>query len=244
MYYMDIDIDSDGKFDYRGVYFTPCKSLFLFKSKLDNDQTKNGYNTKTVYWFKYETIKWNILKTLNNKALIISDLILDSHEYYTNLLRSVDVNHQGNNTRKVCENNYMYSYMRLWLNKTFYETAFNSLEQQIIETTTVNNSANTTQRESNLYVCGNTDDKLFLLSYKEAITYYPIDNERVALSSDYAKSQGAFTYIDNGNSCYCLRSPSDSAHHLVNEVAYDGKIVHDSVGRNRHGVRPACWINL
>ena len=36
----------------------------------------------------------------------------------------------------------MYSYIRLWLNKTFYEIAFNSLEQQIIETTTVNNSAN------------------------------------------------------------------------------------------------------
>ena len=138
----------------------------------------------------------------------------------------------------------MYSYIRLWLNKTFYEIAFNSLEQQIIETTTVNNSANTTISESNLYVCGNTNDKLFLLSYKETITYYPSSNERVALSSDYAKSQGVFTYTDNGNSSYCLRSPSDSAHHLVNVVDYDGEIKHSSVGRNRKGVRLACWINL
>ena len=247
MHYIDIDNDSDGRYDYRGVYFTQYRPGYKTISCIcDNSYQKdNGYDTNTIYWFKYEPIKWNILKIENNKALIISDLILDSQYYYSNNI----VDYQGNiATGMVYANNYMYSHIRSWLNETFYKTAFSTLEKEIIETTTVDNSVSSTGESSNSYACSNTNDKMFLLSYEEATIYYSSDSESQAKGSDYAKSQGLYVSTDSsysGYSNYWLRSPfvyndGDDAWY----VGYDGLVYNYRVYRNSIGVCPACWINL
>ena len=245
MYYIDIDNDSDGVNDYRGVYFTQYRPYNTDTTVGNTNQEDNGYNTNTTYWFKYEKVKWNILKTENGKALIVSDLILDSQDYYYSASsRSGATDYQGNpTTDTVNANNYMYSHIRSWLNETFYETAFSTLEKEIIETTTVDNSASSTGDSSNSYACSNTSDKLFLLSYEEATTYYSSDSERQAKGTDYAKSQGLC--IISGYSWYWLRSPENSDGTEAKDVAFDGigdyaDYVLDADG----GVRAACWINL
>ena len=103
-------------------------------------------------------------------------------------------------------NNYELSNIRKFLNDNFYSTAFNELEKELIELTEVDNSASSTYSSSNEYACNNTFDKMFLLSYQEAVTYYSSDEEKKAQGSDYAKSQGLYVY--NGYSYYWHRSPN------------------------------------
>ena len=245
MYYIDIDNDSDGRYDYRGVYFTQYRPYYTTTTCSNTYQNNNGYSTKTTYWFKYEPIKWNILKTESNKVLIISDLIIDSQDYYySTSSRSGATDYQGNTkTGTTYANNYMFSHIRNWLNNTFYETAFSTLEKEIIETTTVDNSASSTGYSSNSYACSNTNDKMFLLSYKEATTYYSSGSERQARGTDYAKSQGL--YVNSYKSPHWLRSPDYNYDYSARYVYYDGNVYdYYRVYYTNFGVRPACWINL
>lgn len=88
MWYIDVDnANSEGKTEkYRGVYFTSYRPYYTNteSSKEYSNQDDNGYNTNTVYWFKYEPITWTILSedTEANTALVLCDLIIDSQEYY------------------------------------------------------------------------------------------------------------------------------------------------------------------
>jgi hypothetical protein len=246
MYYIDIDEDSNGDYDYRGVYFTSYRPLYTSTSST-NYQSSNGYSLDTVYWFKYEPIKWNILKIKNNKALIISDLVLDSQDYNDSTsYRRYVTDYQGNSDKgTIYSNNYKYSHIRSWLNTTFYDTAFTTLEKEIIEITEVDNSASSTSNSSNSYACSNTNDKIFLLSYKEAKTYYSSNSARCAQGSDYAKSQGLYVSTlssTSGNSYYWLRSPY---YYSINDAFnVGGGIYSSNVYITYIGVRAACWINL
>ncbi len=248
MYYIDIDQDNDGSYDYRGVYFTEYRSYWTSESDSDGEeQSSNGYSTNTVYWFEYNSIKWNILATSDdNKALVVSDLILDAQDFnYTNEERSTATDYQGNaSTSTVYANNYMYSHIRSWLNTAFYETAFNASEKNRIETTAVDNSASSTSDDSNKYACNDTNDKMFLLSYKEAKTYCSSDNSRKAQGTDYAKSQGLWVK-NNGNSCYWFRSPNEENSYYGDVVGFDGGIYSNyGVDDTDFGVRAACWVKL
>ncbi len=247
MFYIDIDNDSDGDYDYRGVYFTGYRPYSTATDPTFNEpQRLNAYYPNTVYWFKYEPIKWNILKTENNKALIISDLLLDSQDYnYTKNSRTNVSDYQDNtSTGTIYSNNYMYSHIRSWLNTTFYNTAFSDLEKQIIETTVVDNSVESTASTSNSYVCSNTSDNMFLLSSKEATTYYSSNSERIAQGSDYAKCQGLSVNTSSGNSNYWLRSPRSDNESRTNDINVNGGIAYLDTNQTQFGVRAACWINL
>ena len=246
MYYIDIDNDNDGVNDYRGVMFSRGRVSFVQYTADGSGysaQYGNGYAINTVYWFKYEKVKWNILKTENGKALIASDMLLDSQDYYHLLSsRSGDTDYQGNSTTDtVYSNNYMYSYIREWLNETFYDATFNASEKGIIETTLVDNSAATTENATNAYACSNTNDKMFLLSYQDYTTYSILSGTTALQGTDYAKCQGLDgSWISNS---YWLRSPNSQ--YDVNScfVRSDGAGT-TNPSATYIGVRAACWINL
>ena len=251
MYYKDIELDGS---KYRGVYFNqyrPYNTCYTDYSSSgvisykDSRQYNNDYRTKILYWFKYEPIKWNILKIEDNKVLIISDLLLDSQDYnYTDQERYGAVDYQGNKTNNTIHaNNYMYSHIRSWLNLTFYETAFNELEKEIIETTTVDNSAKTTAKRRNIYARGSTNDKMFLLSYKEVKKYFSSGEERQAQGSEYAKCQGLEISYNN-DMYYWLRSPDYSEDYIAGYVSSRTFNNYQRVYYTNIGVRPVCWINL
>ncbi len=248
MYYIDIDQNKDGTNDYRGVYFTQYRPNFINSSSSDNYQSSNSYSSNTVYWFKYEPIKWNILKKETNKALIISELLLDSQDFnYTFDQRSNISDYQNTaSTGTIYSNNYMYSHIRSWLNTTFYDTAFDTLEKQIIETTLVDNSGSSLSESTEAtYICSNTNDKIFLLSFKEANTYYSSNTARQTKGSDYAKSQGIYVDASSGNSHYWLRTPYVYQESAADCVHFSGNINSSAYVNNTSlGVRAACWINL
>ena len=244
MYYQDIDYDNNGTYDYRGVYFTQYRPNTCTKtsSTFYSYQDENGYSTNTIYWFSYDPIEWNILSESNGKALIISNLILDSQEYYP----STSLESFSHNGGDGYANNYELSNIRKFLNDNFYNTAFNDLQKALIEATIVDNSASSTEYSSNSYACNNTNDKMFLLSNEE-VENYTSSTERMAKGTDYAKSQGLFVSTSSsylGNSYWWLRSPDSSDAYDASNVNSGGDVESYAVRSTDDGVRPACWIIL
>jgi hypothetical protein len=250
MYYKDVDIDNNGTYDYRGVYFTQYRpSGYSYSSSTENtNQDDNGYLTNTIYWFSYDPIEWDILIDFSGKALIITNILLDSQDYYTNSSYE-PFSHNGGTGYA---NNYELSNIRKWLNDNFYNTAFNELQKSLIETTkvdnsaasTVNNNGPSTANWSNKYACNNTNDKMFLLSYREATTYYKTSTDSQAKGSDYAKCQGLYVYSSNENSSWWLRSSSSVNAYYAYRVTHGGMLNSPKVYCTDCGVRPACWITL
>lgn len=232
MYYQDIDVDSDGTYDYRGAYFTQYRPFFnsYNSSSSNTDQDDNGYDIGTTYWFSYDPIEWNILKEKNGTALIIANLILDSQEF-----------DRGTN-------NYELSNIRKFLNNIFYNTAFNDLQRNIIETILVDNSSESNENSSNEYVCNDTMEKIFLLSSKEINKYYLSDEERMAQGSDYAKNQGLYVNSSTGTSAWWIRSIYINSYYEQNYIYcidVSGNLGYRSGAYyNNVGVRPTCQIIL
>ena len=231
MWYIDVE---NGGERYRGVYFTSYRPYYCGNSSSTGNtyQDDNGYTTSNIYWFKYEPISWTILNENNGTALILCDMIIDSQQFdYEN----------GS-----YYNDYAESTVRKWLNETFYNTAFDELQKEIILTTTVDNSVASTGYSSNSYACEDTEDKVFLLSYKELTTYLTTNVSRTKRTTDYAQSQGAYTSTFLGNGYWWLRSPgsSDYFSYYARAVDYDGIILSNSVDITSYGVVPALQIQL
>lgn len=171
-------------------------------------------------------IEWIVLEKDGNKALILSRYILDTMKY--------------DDSSSI----YANSYIREWLNDTFYNAAFTEEEKSKILTTSVDNSVASTGAESNPYATVNTEDKIFLLSQKEATEYFPTENERKASGTVKAKQRGLYEYL--GYSSWWLRSPHSERASYARIINYAGrndtsKPVSEST---QAGARPACWVEL
>ena len=239
---------------------------------------KNGYFTSEVYWFKYEPIKWRILTTSGNAAFIMSDIALDSFSIQPDRKSE---NRDGlfaeyNNSTGVPDgtyaNNWEYSFIRRWLNETFYNEAFNDLQKEIIKTTRLDNSARSCNPNNNSKYygygenagknkfadqCKNTDDKIFLLSLRDiTTTAYGFNKDvkaedpaRNLQATDFAKLHGApMNTNDKKYVTWYTRSPAPANGNqgyatFVLDRHAKGAI--DSIDLVPDGgVVPALWITL
>ncbi len=174
-----------------------------------------------------EEIAWKVLAVENGKALLISEKILDTEPYNVE---------QETVTWETCS-------LRTWLNNDFLTSAFTSNEETSIVATTIINNDNTIYHTDG----GNdTNDRIFLLSYEEAIKYFANDAARIAQGTDFAKSKG-LSFSESGfyfgNSLWWLRSPGDVPDG-AGYVGHDGRVYNVSVYITGSGARPALWINL
>ena len=208
---------------------------------------KNSYKFSTgaavtggeVYYFKVEPIRWRILSEDGESALILCDSIIANRSY-----------DDGGN------NNYKDSDIRAWINNEFYNTAFYALQQEIILTTTVDNSVASTGYDPNSYVCENTEDKLFLLSWADitnsdygfASSHSAYDSARIMQTSDYSRATGARMNTSSsyyGNGIWWQRSPFANYADYVRDVNYDGYAAfNNNVKATFSGVVPALRISL
>ena len=205
-------------------------------------------------YYKVERLRWRILDDTYGEgtALIVCDVIVDQVAYQSNYIKSgsyyyatdeggtilidedatigegVDSNYQ------VYANNYKHSELREYLTGTFYNTAFNANEKSSIVQTVVDNSLASTSNFGGQYVCENTNDYVFALSYVEAE-----NTDRNFKPTSYAIANG--TLIDRGHS----RSPSDD--YIYGNYAYyvyDGICASTTVYADRSGAVPALQIKL
>ena len=233
---------------YRGVYFTQYRPWATYSSSSTGNnswQDENGYNTSTVYWFKYEPMKWQVLsfdKTTSN-AVVLSRDIIDSQQYYNN------TNNRTIGGKTVYSNNYEYSDIRAWLNGTFYDGAFTTSEKNAIIATTLDNSAY--DEDYSHYDSNSTTDKVWLLSYSEAQnTAYGFTSNtsytesRQAKGSAYAFCQG-LCKNSSVSSRWRLRS-AGSSRGVTCAVSYEGFVISykGDVRDTDDGVRPALKIHL
>ena len=227
---------------YTDVYSIPKDKY----GKLPNYSSGVEIKDSTYEWFKAEPIKWRILSNNNGTYYVLSEYILTRQLYYK------DTNYRLIDGVDIAPNNYKYSDIREFLNNCFLNSAFTLKQQEFILSTEVDNSASTTFSYVNPYVCENTFDKIYLLSYHDMFnsTYgFSTNADKNATLTDYAKATGCYwsisdQYLDMGY--WWLRSPLYNVSYYVSYVrnngeAYNyGKIVDDS----DVGVRPAITIKL
>ena len=244
MWYIDV---VEGTEKYRGVYFSAYRPTYVLRTSANTTsyQDDNGYATGTVYWFKYEPISWTVLSenTTDGTSLILCDMILDCMEF----------DYDSLNSTPQYDNNYSKSSVRKWLNATFLNTAFGADDQAKIVAKTVDNSVISTGHLVNPNVCGNTEDKIFLLSYAEAVNdQYGLELSefRIKKSTAYAKAQGIYCE-KNGTSSWWLRSPApdptvfDKANITVRGVTATGAVdSYINANYTYRGVVPALRVKL
>ena len=219
-------------------------------------------DSETYHYFKYEPIKWRILNINGDKALILSDKVLDDQKYH---VFESNVTWERSSIRSFLnsygsEENVSHSdYSKETGTWSFLATAFNKDDISAIEDTTVIQS-NSLFNNSQLARGNDTVDKVFLLSDFEV---NPFENDQsyflnntdyvdsiMSRSSTYAKAMG--TYPDDMKRCrWWLRSPGKDSSEL-SEYTKCAMIVDPkmgwvdtiSVNVNLCGVRPAAVINL
>ena len=243
---------------YRGVYFTKYRPYY-WNETFSEYQSKNGYNTGNVYWFRYDPLTWRVLDP--STGYVICEDIIDSqafnNEYYTN--GTCDfygyTAYYNDETYTNYANNWECSTIRIWLNESFFVTAFSSSERRQIPCTAHTTPACSTSYSD--YDVGETGDYVFLPSYHDMINssyrfssdYSDYDMNRRAHSSDYAKSQGVYvdtSYKDKYGkyaSCYRLRSASYHSG-FARGVYVNGDVEYNwNTGITHIGIRPALCFN-
>ena len=187
-------------------------------------------------------IEWLVLEKDGQKALLISRYSLDNKPYHTK---------SKNVTWETCS-------LRAWLNGEFLKKAFTEKEQEAILTTTVDNSKRQGYGSWGRNGEKDTQDKVFLLSYTEAVIYLDLagPNEssvRARVSpTQYAIKKGAY-YDDSLKSKtadgdyagrWWLRSPGSQPKEAA-YVFYTGCVSYWRVeAATSNAVRPALWVDL
>ena len=172
--------------------------------------------------YKKEPIEWRVLAVKGGKALLISQYALYRKRY----------NEEYEAT------SWEECTLRNWLNTDFMNSAFSNTEQSLILLSEVTADKAPRYNTNQGY---DTDDKIFLLSVKEAEQYFKNDEERKCAPTKFAVNNGAGQY--NGQCWWWLRSlgmDSFNASNVNIDGYYLGTLVHVNDGL----VRPAFWINL
>ena len=210
---------------YARLIASPCQSGYRFSNDAIID-------SKSTYYFKVEPIKWRVVSESNGYATLLCESIIESSRYDD------------------ASNSYKDSEIRAYLNGTLLNAAFSALESGILQTVTVDNSLASTGYTSNANVCENTSDKVFLLSYSEALGLSS-NSARIKSVSDYARASGAWISTielgDNyGRGMWMLRTPNDTYAHFIRACSYNGEITDGgtNVSSTFFGVAPAIKIKL
>lgn len=174
-----------------------------------------------------EPIEWRVLDVQGDKALMISEYLLDTHKFDDD------------------NNDWESSEIRAWLNSDFYNTAFSESEKYRVQTVKNNNSDYSEYGKD-------TEDKVFCLSIEETEKYFKDEKDRRAAPTSYAIKHGAwisdYPTIDNGMEVgvWWLRSPGWSAG-LAAYVESYGYILGGKGGRvyfDDKCVRPVMLVSL
>lgn len=193
---------------------------------------------ETIYFGEYrqsmrttekQKISWIVLAKEENKLLILSEQCLDCQPF--------------NASGDPCtwENSSIHD----WLNKDFFEEAFNSQEQKII----LNSFAPEYEESYTISVdtSDDTGDKVFLLSIIEVEKYFHSNEEVMAFPTEYTLSLGAgYDHDIKGGPCWWwLRTPGDNTGKAA-DIRSDGTVNYEGypVASGNFSIRPALWLSI
>ena len=233
-----------------------------FNSKM---QPGNEVSFGNYYYSNEDTkepITWLALERKADKALLLSKYGLDVKRYHYDYI----------------DTTWKDSTIRNWLNNEFFNAAFNSEEKSKIIVSEVSNNysegyhgwgpvppmANRGVESTN--GGSDTNDKIFLLSYREAYSYFKTDEERIATPTPFSKEKGAAEpaeaqFVRMFRAMAGAGEPSDDAAKMmqgtlwwtrspgmnqggVTVIDTKGKIMHSDNDFDNVTVRPAMWIKI
>lgn len=263
-----------------GYFYEACVANPLIHNNSSRTCTDGKVlQTGSTYYFKVQPIEWRVLTADYNstgRKLILAEKILTANVpyYYSDSAES----HNRAGANGLYGNNYKYSQIRAYLNglnyyndsntavstynnNGFLQKAFTTSAQNLIQVTTVDNSADSTTDTGNnitkatSYACADTSDKIFLLSEQEATrsTYgfaahdsSGEGNERIRVTTDYAKANYAAQATTSGSGGYWwLRSPCSDDSSEARYVSDHGYASLDDFVRYSYcGVCPALSISF
>ncbi len=149
-------------------------------------------------------IEWIVLDKENDGTLLlISRYALDRQQYN---VEGKPITWEGCSLRK-------------WLNNEFLTNAFSREEQDAIVVSHL--AAERNPRFLEVDPGEDTDDKVFLLSLREAAMYFPSDEARQCIPTPYALANGAYVDDDQKTCWWWLRSPGRKSN-CVADVYVDG----------------------
>ena len=207
----------------------------------------------TVVWFKVEPIRWLVLNYdeymagTETELELMSELMLTGYIYF--------------NPSTSDGNSWETSYIREWVNGTFYNNAFTAEEQEMIATSTVLNNVIGDWDSSTSDGTGPTTyDKIYLRSYYEMNSglFSPGTSDqnyasRLCSPTDFALSNYANMYVETsyttanrpngGTTQYWTRSAGADSSSVWN-VYYYGHVYLYSVSNTSLGVRPVLRLAL
>lgn len=196
-------------------------------------------------WFRCEPILWRILSN-SNGYFLMSEMTLDKMYYTTH-----SSSYEDENGKYVSISNYYHSDIRTWLNDDFFNSTF-ALNNEYVLTTAVDNSHATCDGTNTWNASPDTEDKVFLPSYKDMTTFtygFPTNvNEselRTSKATDYAMAKNCYAYENEPylhNSMYWTRSPESDNRTFVSSIKWNGSITSTRADSNS-GVRPCITLD-
>ncbi|MBR2909957.1 MAG: hypothetical protein IKC11_06435, partial [Clostridia bacterium] len=226
-----------------------------------NGETVGSSSTTVYTWFKVEPIRWIILNYEAYTSGSESELEIMSYLALTADIRfnASSTDADGTDGTSDDPNQWVNSELRIWLNSTFYTSAFKSDEQEIISTTTVGNNITGNYDPATNNTTGvATEDKVYLLScwdyHSSAGLFTGTSTKRLCSPTDFALGNYCYKYTStsyvtatypSGGTCrYWTRSAGSSASSAC-YVSNNGLIHYsDSVANYSRGVRPALRISI
>ena len=192
------------------------------------------------YWFLCEPICWDVLSNDEGECFLFSSLAIDTQQYDHH-----EKSYDGEGDEYIPPCSYSHSDIRGYLNDAFYKSAF-GLDKQSLLLPLVDNSYDSTDGKNVWNYSPDTDDFVFLPSYKELRTYdygFSTNNDatftRQKGCTDYARATGATSR--DGHTLYWTRSPYSGNRMDVWMGLIDGSL---DTGRPYlyHGVCPCVYI--
>ena len=231
---------TDGQIYARGYSYRRYTSGYTYSN--GDSVPEDG----SVVWFKVEPIRWLVLNYdeyiagTDTELELLSELVLTGYIDFGN------------------GNSWETSYIREWVNGTFYNSAFAAEEQEMIATSTVLNNVTGDYDSSTSDGTGTTTyDKIYLRSYYEmssglfstGTTYNQVCARRMCSPTDFALSNFAFmstsetTSYRTGTSYYWTRSAGAETYDVF-VIGSDGGTYPCFYVEENYGVRPALRLAI
>ena len=221
---------------YNGEYYAKMVGQYTDTTDSETYWSKNFANGEELvpgqlYWFKCEPVLWDIQEYNDGVYTLLSRYSLNTHIYDDD------------------DNNYADSDIRVWLNGEFCDALFSFTNTKYLLESSVDNSADQTDSESADLACQNTDDKVYIPSYKDVGGDGYVRGTFTADITDYAFATGAYKDPNSDNASYWLRSPSKANYAGRTKAAahfiyYNGYLDKWDVDATDVAIRPMIKIEL
>lgn len=244
--------DSNGDAVVNGIKYRRIRSNEVPSASSGISYMYDWNDSEDYHYFRYEPVKWRVLKVNGNTALLMTDRAIDNQPYSGD---GISITWENSTIRSYL-NGYGRSYNangKDYSSSNLMDSAFDAKEQSSIKTTYVLNK-NSVRYNTN--GGNNTNDKIFLLSQAElyagaeAAAYGfissndDIDEAKFCESTTYAKAMGAAVTQNAYNDCYWwTRSPGRETYNAA-YIAY-GRCEHFGLSATgSSAVRPALNLDI